>query len=167
MMNELALFAGAGGGVLGGRLLGWKTVCYVEWEKATQKILLARIKDGAIDDAPIWGDAQTFNGKPWAGFVDIITGGFPCQPFSNAGVRLGKNDPRNMWPATIRIIHEVKPKWCLLENVSSLIQFDYFGTILGELAKIGYDAWWSCLPASAVGAPHRRERVWIVAYRNG
>jgi len=164
-MNELALFAGAGGGILGSKLLGWRTVGYVEWEREIVRRLVARIRDGLIDDAPVWADAQTFDGRPWRGAVDVVTGGFPCQPFSTAGKRLGKDDPRNMWPATLRIIREVRPRWCLVENVPGIIA-PYLGVILGGLAEAGYDAWWSCLPASALGAPHRRERLWVVAHAN-
>ena len=162
-LHELALFAGGGGGVLGTKLLEWRTVCYVEWEREAAGMLKARIKDGILDDSPIWSDAQTFEGRPWQGLVDVVTGGFPCQPFSTAGKRLGKDDPRNMWPATVRIIREVKPRWCLLENVPGIID-TYLGTILGDLAQAGYDAWWGVLSASAVGAPHLRERIWIVAH---
>lgn len=167
-MNELALFTGGGGGILGSKLLGWKTVCYVEWEKTAQKILKARIKDKSICDAPIWDDIKTFDGKPWTGLVDIVTGGFPCQPFSTAGKRMGADDPRNMWPETIRVISEVEPKWCLLENVAAIVTGDhgYFGVIIGDLVKTGYSVWWSCLSASGVGAPHKRDRVWIMANRN-
>jgi len=162
-MNELALFAGAGGGVLGGILCGFKTICYIEWEEYCIEIIKARIKDGVYEDAPIWDDVQTFDGKPWAGHVDIITGGFPCQPFSQAGKRLGENDPKNMWPSTVRIIKEVQPEWCLFENVPALLG-PYFGQVITDLSEIGYDVWWGCLSATTIGAPHRRERLWIVAY---
>jgi DNA (cytosine-5)-methyltransferase 1 len=165
-MNELALFAGVGGGILGGKLLGWKTVCYVEREPFCIKVLKARIKDGHFDDAPIWDDVATFNGKPWRGLVDIVTAGFPCQPFSIAGKRLAEKDKRNMWPETIRIIKEVRPTWCLLENVPGLLSgsHNYFGQILRSLAECGYCARWECLSASAVGAHHHRNRLWIAAH---
>src|SRR3990172_13273064 len=85
-VNELALFAGAGGGLLASKwLLGWRTVCYVEWETYAVEVLKARIRDGWLDDAPIWDDAFTLDGRPWRGCVDIVTAGFPCQPFSIAG----------------------------------------------------------------------------------
>jgi len=162
-MNELALFAGAGGGILGGILCGFKTICYVEWEEYCIEIIKARIKDKIYEDAPIWNDVQTFDGKPWAGSVDIITGGFPCQPFSTAGKRLGEDDSRNMWPSTYRIINEVKPEWCLLENVAAILG-SYFGQIITDISQIGYDVWWGCLSASTIGAQHQRERLWIVAH---
>ena len=84
-MNELALFAGAGGGILGGHLLGWRTVCAVEWEAYPASVLLARQNDGFLPPFPIWDDVQTFDGKPWKGIVDVISGGFPCQDISVAG----------------------------------------------------------------------------------
>lgn len=163
-MNELALFAGAGGGLLGGRLLGWRAVCYVEKNPYCIEVLKARIRDGYLDDAPIWDDVRTFNGRPWAGLVDVVTAGFPCQPFSGAGKQLGEHDERNLWPDTLRIIREVEPEWCLLENVSRLLSNRYIRRIFADLAKGGYDYRWDCIPASAVGAPHQRDRLWIVAH---
>ena len=84
-MNELALFAGAGGGILGGKLLGWRTVCAVEWEQYPASVLCARQNDGFLPPFPIWDDVQTFDGKPWRGIVDVVSGGFPCQDISVAG----------------------------------------------------------------------------------
>ena len=163
-MNELCLFAGAGGGSIASKwLLGWDTVCYVEWDKYCQQVLQARIRDGLLDDAPIWDDVRTFDGRPWRGCVDIITAGFPCQPFSVAGKRKGADDERNMWPDTIRIIREVQPRYAFLENVPGLLVSGYFGRVLGDLAASGYDIRWRCLSAAEVGAPHRRDRLWIVA----
>jgi DNA (cytosine-5)-methyltransferase 1 len=164
---ELALFAGAGGGLLATKwLLGFRTVCYVENAAYPVEILKARIRDGWLDDAPIWGDARTFDGRPWRGCVDIVTAGFPCQPFSSAGRRLADRDERNLWPDTIRIIREIRPNFALLENVPALLygSHGYFGRILGDLAESGYDARWRMLSAAEVGAPHRRDRIWILAY---
>lgn len=164
-MNELALFAGAGGGLLATQhLLGHRTVCYVEIDAYCIEVLKARIRDGLLDDAPIWDDARTFDGRPWRGCVDLVTAGFPCQPFSVAGRRRGADDERNMWPETIRIIREVGPGWCLLENVPGLLAHEYYGTILGDLAESGFDVRWKVLSAAEVGAPHRRDRLWIVAH---
>lgn len=163
-MNELALFAGAGGGLYATKwLLGWRAVCYVEWNKYCVEVLKARIRDGVFDDAPIWDNARTFDGTPWCGVVDIITAGFPCQPFSVAGNRLGEKDPRNMWPDTIRIIREVGAPLVFLENVSGLRYGSYFGRILGDLAESGYSVRWRVLSAAEVGAPHKRDRVFILA----
>jgi len=165
-LNELALFAGAGGGLLGTRLLGWKTVCYVERDPYCIEILKARISEGCLDDSPIWDDVRTFDGRAWRGVVDVVSAGFPCQPFSSAGRRRAGGDSRNMWPDTIRIIREVRPTWALLENVTGLLHgtHGYFGRVLQDLAQSGYYAQWGCLPASALGAPHRRDRLWIVGY---
>jgi DNA (cytosine-5)-methyltransferase 1 len=163
VMRELALFAGAGGGLLGSHLLGWRTVCAVEIEPYCRRVLMQRQNDGMLEPFPIWDDVRTFNGHAWRGLVDVVSGGFPCQPFSAAGKNLGIDDPRNMWPDTIRVIREVGPRFCFLENVPNLLAHEYFGTILGELVESGYCVRWDCIAASAVGAPHRRDRLWIVA----
>lgn len=162
-MYELSLFTGAGGGLLGTHLLGWRPVCAVEIEPYCREVLLRRQRDGVLPLFPIWDDVRTFDGRPWRGLVDVVTGGFPCQPFSVAGKGLGIDDPRNMWPDTIRIIREVGPRFCLLENVPGLLAHEYFGTILADLVEIGFRVRWDCFSAASVGAPHRRDRLWIVA----
>lgn len=166
-MNELALFAGAGGGILGGKLLGWRTVCAVEIDPYCREILLRRQRDSLLPLFPIWDDVRTFKGQQWNQKVDIVSAGFPCQPFSTAGRRKGEEDNKNLWPETIRVIREVGPRLVLLENVPGLLSFDYFGTILGDLAESGFDAEWDVVSASSVGAPHRRERLWVLAYSKG
>lgn len=163
-MNELALFAGAGGGLLGSHLLGWTPVCAVEKEPYCREVLLRRQRDGVLPLFPIWDDIRTFDGRPWRGAVDIVTAGFPCQPWSVAGKRRGPDDDRNLWPDTIRVIREVGPCLAFLENVPGLLRADYFGEILGDLAEAGLDARWEIVSAAECGAPHRRERFWIVAY---
>jgi len=167
-MRELSLFTGAGGGLLGTKLLGWHTVGYVEFNKYCQQIIAQRIKDGILDEAPIFSDIRTFNDQQFArsyqGLVDVITAGFPCQPFSVAGKQLGADDPRNMWPATIACIRTIRPQLCWLENVPALAVSEYFGTILGELAEAGYNIRWRILSAAELGAPHKRDRLWILAY---
>lgn len=168
MTRELALFAGAGGGLLATHcLLGWRTVCTVEIEPYRREILLRRQRDGVLDLFPIWDDVRTFDGRPWRGKVDVVTAGFPCQPWSTAGKRQGEADKRNLWPDTMRIIREVGPHYVLLENVPGLLAHEYFGTILGQLAEGGYDCRWDCIPASSIGAEHQRDRLWIVAYTAG
>lgn len=162
-MNELALFAGVGGGLLGSHLLGWRCVCAVEVEPFCREIMLRRQRDGVFPVFPIWDDIRSFDGRPWRGIVDVVTAGFPCQPFSVAGKRQGEDDERNLWPETIRIIREVGPRFALLENVPGLLAHRYFGTILGDLAESGYNARWRVLSAAEVGAPHRRDRLWILA----
>lgn len=163
-MNELALFAGAGGGILGGVLSGFRTVCAVEAEPYCREVLLQRQRDGVLSMFPIWDDIRTFDGRKWRGLVDVITAGFPCQPFSNAGTRRGEDDERNMWPETIRCIREVRPERILLENVPGLVSCGYLARILGDLAEAGYDSEWDCISAESVGAPHIRNRLWIVAH---
>lgn len=164
LVNELALFAGAGGGLLGAHLLGWRTLAAVEIEPHRREVVLRRQRDALLPLFPIWDDVGSFRGEPWRGRIDVVTAGFPCQPFSLAGKRLAEDDPRNGWPSTIRIIREVGPRYALLENVPGLLAHPYFGTVLGDLAESGFDAVWDCFPASAVGAPHRRDRLWILAY---
>jgi DNA (cytosine-5)-methyltransferase 1 len=168
IVRELSLFTGAGGGVLGSKLLGWETIGYVEWNDYCQRVLKQRIEDGIFDRAPIFGDIRAFLNEGYArsysGMVDIITAGFPCQPFSVAGKRLAENDERNMWPETRECIRTIRPRFALLENVPGLLSSGYFGTVLGELSEIGYDARWCVLSAADVGAPHKRERLWILAY---
>jgi DNA (cytosine-5)-methyltransferase 1 len=163
--TELSLFSGAGGGLLATKhLLGWQTVCYVEWDKYAVNVLKSRIRDGYLDDAPIWDDAFTFDGRPWFGLVDVVTAGFPCQPFSLAGKGLAENDPRNGWPAVIRILREVRPRYALLENVAGLLSKSYIRRIYSDLAEAGFDVEQDCVTAAEIGANHKRERLWLVAH---
>jgi DNA (cytosine-5)-methyltransferase 1 len=165
-MNELALFAGAGGGILGGHLLGWRTVCAVEWEKYPACVLAARQNDGLLPTFPIWDDVQTFDGKPWRGIVDVVSGGFPCQDISAAGKGDGLEGERSgMWREMARIIGEVRPQYAFVEN-SPMLTSRGLGTVLADLAKLGFDAEWGVLGADEVGAHHQRKRQWIVAYSN-
>ncbi|MFH1186089.1 MAG: DNA cytosine methyltransferase [Chloroflexota bacterium] len=170
-LRELSLFSGAGGGLLASLLLGWHTVGYVEIDGYCQRAIAARIKDGILHDAPIFGDLRTFISDGYAasytGMVDVISGGFPCQPFSLAGKRAGSADERNLWPATIECIRVVRPRFAFLENVPGLLTSGYFGSILADLAKSGYDCRWRILSAAELGAPHKRDRLWIVAHTAG
>ena len=165
-LRELSLFSGAGGGLLATQhLLGWRAVCYVERDPYCQRVLKQRMADGLLHDAPIWDDCRTFDGKPWRGLVDVISAGFPCQPFSVAGARKADADERNGWPWVARLVREVGPRYVFLENVCGLLasSHGYFGTVLGDLAESGYDARWTCLSASDCGAPHLRKRLWVRA----
>jgi len=162
-MNELALFAGAGGGILGGHLLGWRTVCAVEWEQYPASVLCARQNDGLLPPFPIWDDVQTFDGHPWRGIVDVISGGFPCQDISAAGRGEGITGSRSsMWKHMARIISEVQPQYVFVEN-SPMLTIRGLGVVLGDLSKMGFDAEWGVISAADIGAPHLRERIWIVA----
>ena len=161
-MNELALFAGAGGGILAGHLLGWRTVCAVEWEQYPASVLCARQNDGLLPPFPVWDDVQTFDGKPWRGIVDVVSGGFPCQDISAAGKGAGIDGERSgMWGEMARIIHEVRPKFVFVEN-SPMLTSRGLGRVLGDLAQMGFDARWGVLGAVDVGANHKRDRIWIV-----
>ena len=165
-MNELALFAGAGGGILGGHLLGWRTVCAVEWEAYPACVLAARQNDKILPSFPIWDDVQTFDGKPWRGIVDVVSGGFPCQDISSAGKGGGIEAERSgMWREMARIIGEIRPRYAFVEN-SPMLTIRGLGTVLRDLATLGYDAEWCVLGAAEIGANHQRDRIWIVAKRN-
>jgi DNA (cytosine-5)-methyltransferase 1 len=160
-MNELALFAGAGGGILGGVLLGWRTVAAVEIEAYPRAVLLQRQADGILPRFPVWDDVRTFEGKPWSGRVDVISGGFPCQDISVAGKGVGIDGKRSgLWKEFARIIGEVRPKYIFVENSPALVRRG-LAVVLGDLAELGYDATWCVLGADDAGAPHRRKRIWI------
>jgi DNA (cytosine-5)-methyltransferase 1 len=166
-LNELSLFTGAGGGLLGTKLLGWKAIGYVEKEPFCQKVIRQRIADGILDAAPIFGDIRKFISEGYAasytGLVDVLTAGFPCQPFSVAGKRKQADDERNMWPATDEVIGIVKPRFVLLENVPGVRE--YLPVVVRDLRRCGYEVQHPLqLGADDVGAPHRRKRVWIMAY---
>ena len=166
-MNELALFAGAGGGILGGLLLGWRTVAAVEIEDYPRRVLLQRQADGILPRFPIWDDVCTFDGKPWRGKVDVISGGFPCQDISQAGRREGITGAKSsLWREMARIIGEVRPAFVFVENSPMLVKRG-LATVLGDLAEMGYDARWGIVSAAACGAPHERKRIWILAYPHG
>ncbi len=170
-MRELSLFSGVGGGLLGTYLLGWKPIGYVEFNDYCQRVIAQRIADGILPNAPIFGDVRTFISEGYAasytGLVDVVTGGFPCQPFSIAGERRGADDERNMWPATAECVRIVRPRCCFFENVVGLLSSGYFGVIVADLAALGYGVRWGVLSACAYGAPHPRKRVFIVAYADG
>jgi DNA (cytosine-5)-methyltransferase 1 len=163
-VNELHLFAGAGGGILGGQILGHSTVCAVEIEEYPRQVLLQRQRDGVLPKFPIWDDVCTFDGKPWRGTVDVICGGFPCQDISSAGKGAGIAGKRSgLWKEYARIIDEVRPKFVFAEN-SPLLRGRGLEVVLGDLSELGYDAKWCVLGAWHVGAPHKRNRMWVLAY---
>ncbi len=163
-LRELSLFAGACGGILGGHLLGWRTVCAVENNAYAASVLVARQNDGILSPYPIWDDVRTFDGKPWRGIVDVVSGGFPCQDISFAGKGTGIDGARSgLWKEMARIVGEVRPRFVFVENSPALL-IRGFGTVAGDLASLGYDLRWGVLGASDVGAPHRRNRIWILAH---
>ena len=171
-MWELSLFSGAGGGLLASKhLLGWSTVGYVEISEYCQKVIAQRIKDGWLDEAPIFSDIREFNNSGYAdsyqGLVDIVSGGFPCQDISCAGKGAGIEGSRSgLWSEMASVIRAVQPSYVFVENSPMLTSRG--GTrVLGDLAEMGFDAKWGIISAADVGAPHLRKRIWIVANSKG
>ncbi|WP_367126167.1 DNA cytosine methyltransferase [Ralstonia sp. CP] len=163
-MNELALFAGAGGGIFGGKLLGWRTVAAVEINAFCARRLMQRQNEGHLSPFPIWDDVRTFDGRPWRGLIDVVSAGFPCQDISSAGTGAGIDGERSgLWRQVARIAREVRPLFLWLEN-SPLLVGRGLAVVLGDIAKLGMHARWGVLGADDVGAPHIRKRMWILAY---
>lgn len=166
VLNELALFAGAGGGLLGSRLLGWRTRCAVELDAYARSVLLARQKDGHLDRFPVWDDVCTFDGRPWRGAIDVVSGGFPCQDISAAGKGAGlAGDRSGLFFQMLRIVEQVQPRFVFAENSPNL-RTRGLVTVVKELDRLGYDARWCVLGAWHVGAPHKRNRMWVLGYRS-
>jgi DNA (cytosine-5)-methyltransferase 1 len=145
-------------------MLGWRTVCAVECDPYAAGVLLARQNGGTLAAFPVWDDVRTFDGKAWRGRVDVVSGGFPCQDISIAGTGAGLDGARSgLWREYARIVGEVRPRFVCVENSPALTHRG-LDRVLADLAALGYDAEWGVLGASDVGAPHRRERIWILAY---
>lgn len=164
-MRVLSLFSGIGGFDIGLERAGMQTVAFCEFEPYCQAVLKRH-----WPEVPIYDDVRTLSADTlrrdgvWP--IDVIAGGFPCQDLSYAGKRAGIEGERSgLWSEFARLIGEVRPRFALMENVPGLLSAGH-GRVLGDLAALGYDAVWDCIPASAVGAPHRRDRVWIMAYSN-
>ena len=165
--RAIHLFAGAGGGLLGGLLLGWRTVCAVETSGFCREVLVARQNDGTLAPFPIWDDVRSFDGRPWQGHCDILCGGFPCQNISPLGDRSGIRGSKScLWCEFARITGEVQPEWVFAENSSDLVKLG-LDVVLQDLDALGYDAEWECLSAAELGAPHIRDRVWVLARKGG
>jgi len=159
------LFAGIGGGLLADLILGHNPVVAVEWDKYACRILRERAADGWFPDLSVWeGDVRLFDPSEYAGRVDIIAAGFPCQDISVAGKQagLGEGTRSGLYREVLRIAGVVRPRYLFLENVSAILS-NWLGTVLGDLAALGYDARWLCIRASDVGAPHGRDRWWLLA----
>ena len=156
-----SLFSGIGGFDLASEWMGWENLFHCEWNEFGQKVL-----------KHYWPNAESFNDitktdfKKYENRIDILTGGFPCQPYSTAGKRLGKEDDRHLWPEMLRVIREVRPRWVVGENVSGLVNWSgglVFDEVQADLEAEGYEVLPFILPACAVNAPHRRDRVWFIA----
>ena len=159
-----SLFSGIGGFDLAAEWMGWDNVFHCEWNEFGQKVL-----------KHYWPQAESFSDitktdfTKYYGTVDIITGGFPCQPYSSAGKRKGKEDERHLWPEMLRAIREVSPRFVVGENVRGLTNWSggmVFDEVCAELESFGYQVAPVIIPASGVGAPHKRERIWFVAYND-
>lgn len=159
-MRHGSLFSGGGGFDLAAEKMGWENIFHCEKDMFCQTIL-----QHYWPDAAAYEDIGDFDATPYKGRIDIITGGFPCQPFSAAGKRAGTADDRYLWPAMYRVIREVKPRWVVCENVYGLLNWNeglVFDTVQSDLESEGYEVASYVLPASGVNAPHQRYRVWIV-----
>lgn len=161
-MRHGSLFSGIGGFDLASEWMGWENVFHCEWNEFGQKVLKY-----------YWPKAITYNDITKTDFtihrgtIDILTGGFPCQPYSSAGKRLGKEDSRHLWPEMLRTIREIQPTWVVGENVRGLTNWNgglVFDEVQADLENEGYEVTPFLLPACAVNAPHRRDRIWFVAY---
>lgn len=164
VLRALHLCSGYGGFELALRYAGIdaRTVAHVERDSYAAATLVARMGESRLDQAPVWSDLFTFDAAAWRGRVDLITAGFPCQPFSTAGKRQGIDDERHIWPRIADIISDVRPRYVLLENVRGVVRA-ILPHVLADLAGLGFDAEWGLLSASAVGGPHKRERWWCLA----
>jgi DNA (cytosine-5)-methyltransferase 1 len=164
-MKVLDLFSGIGGFSLGLERAGMETVAFCEFEPHAQAVLRKH-----WPEIPIFDDVRELDGKQFRGTVDVVCGGSPCQDFSQAGTQEGVNGERSgLYREMLRIISECRPKYWIFENVPGLLtgeQGRWFGQFLYDLAKIGYDAEWHCVSASYIGAPHQRDRIWVIAYPN-
>jgi DNA (cytosine-5)-methyltransferase 1 len=161
-MRHGSLFSGIGGFDLASEWMGWENVFHCEWNEFGQKVL-----NYYWPNAITYHDITKTDFTIHRGRIDIITGGFPCQPYSSAGKRLGKEDERHLWPEMLRAIREIQPPYVVGENVFGLINWNggmVFNEVQADLEAEGYEVWTYVLPACAINAPHRRDRVWFVAY---
>jgi DNA (cytosine-5)-methyltransferase 1 len=161
-MKHIGLFEGIGGFSLAARWAGWETIAWCEWNEFGQKVLRHH-----FPEATGHGDITKTDFTIYANKIDILTGGFPCQPYSTAGKRLGKDDERHLWPEMLRAIREIQPRWVVGENVRGLVNWNggmVFDEVQANLEACGYEVLPFILPACAKNAPHRRDRVWFVGY---
>lgn len=166
-MNHASLFSGIGGFDLAAQWVGWNNLLHVEKDDFCRRVL-----NHHFPNSKSYADIKQFSGYPWAGRVDVLSGGFPCQPYSAAGKRKGSADDRHLWPEMLRVIREIRPTWVVAENVRGLVTWNsgaVFDEVCSSLEDEGYEVFPTLLPAASVNAPHKRDRIWIVAYshRNG
>ena len=163
-MRHGSLFSGIGGFDLAAEWMGWENKFHCEWNEFGQKVLKY-----------YWPNSESFSDitktdfTKYANKIDILTGGFPCQPYSQAGKRLGKEDDRHLWPEMLRTIREIKPSWVVGENVYGLVNWNgglVFHEVQSDLEAEGYEVFPILLPAASVNAPHRRDRIWFIAHSN-
>lgn len=163
-MKHGSLFSGIGGFDLAAEWMGWSNVFNCEWEEFPRRVLKHH-----FPHATQHKDIREFDATAYAGRVDIVSGGFPCQPYSTAGKRKGKDDERHLWPEMLRVIRECAPRYVVGENVRGLVSWNggmVFEEVCVDLEALGYAVQPFLLPACGVGAPHRRDRVWFVAYNH-
>jgi DNA (cytosine-5)-methyltransferase 1 len=161
-MTHGSLFSGIGGFDLAAEWMGWQNKFHCEWNEFGQRVL-----HHYWPDAELFTDITKSNFTKYANTIDVLTGGFPCQPYSSAGKRLGKEDERHLWPEMLRAIREIAPRYVVGENVRGLTNWNggmVFDEVCADLENLGYQVAPFIIPASAVNAPHQRERVWFVAY---
>jgi DNA (cytosine-5)-methyltransferase 1 len=161
-MTHGSLFSGIGGFDLASEWMGWDNIFHCEWNEFGQRVLKHHFPKSIS-----YGDITTTDFTIHRGQIDILTGGFPCQPYSQAGKRLGKEDDRHLWPEMLRAIREIQPRWVVGENVLGLVNWNgglVFDEVQADLENEGYVVQPYVLPACAVNAPHRRDRVWFVAH---
>lgn len=166
--NVLSLCTGGGGLELGLRLAlpTARGVCYVEREAYACAVLEARMRDGLLDEAPIWTDLASFDGKPWRGVVDIVTAGWPCQPFSSMGKRKGAQDPRHLWPYVKGVVRDCQPALLFGENVLNHVDIG-FDLVVSDLREMGYGCEAGIFTTAEVGGKHARARLFVLAYPEG
>ena len=163
-MTHASLFSGIGGFELAAQWMGWSNLFNCEWEEFPRRVLKHH-----FPKTKQYGDIKELDATSYAGRVDILTGGFPCQPYSLAGKRKGKEDDRHLWPEMLRVVRECAPRYVVGENVRGLVGWNggmVFEEVCSDLETEGYSVQPFLLPACAVNAPHRRDRIWIVAYRH-
>jgi DNA (cytosine-5)-methyltransferase 1 len=161
-MTHGSLFSGIGGFDLAAQWMGWENKFHCEWNEFGQRVL-----HHYWPDAELFTDITKSDFTKYANQIDVLTGGFPCQPYSKAGKRRGKEDQRHLWPEMLRVIREIKPRYVVGENVRGLITWNaglVFDEVCSDLENLRYQVAPFIIPASSVNAPHQRERIWFVAY---